>query len=232
MKMLVERMDSLEATMKEMKESNDSVLKKLAQQEAQTQELKNHVTSLQEALCQKDAEIDNLRLRLRDQEQYSRNKNIEISGVKETPGENLEEILDNLARFMNVQDYSPQDVDIMHRVPSRKKNEAYPKIIVQFKNRTRRNAWLKNKRHGVTSGNLIGGQDSTKVYVNEHLTMEFKELLYKAKQAGKPHGYNIVWFNSGKVLAKKEYTDTKLIRIHSEEDFYKFSQEAKNVTSQ
>lgn len=70
-------------------------------------------------------EIDRLRklvhensTRLTTQDQYSRNKNIEIKGIPRTPNENLVQLLAKVGDALG-EPISEQDIEICHRLPAR-----------------------------------------------------------------------------------------------------------------
>lgn len=223
MKNVLGELQELKVSVQNMTNNHQKVLEELTGQRKDIQQLKQEVASLTDKLQVKDQEIESLRLKARDSEQYSRNRNIAISGIQYQKDEDLLEIMDTLAEYLNIPGHNRDDIDVLHRVPA-KKDKDHPKIIVQFKSRTKRDRWLVNKKHGLKSFNVVGSSgsktDETPVYINEHLTREWLDLLMKAKVEGKKYGYQRVWFKSY-VRAKKSDSDQTFIKIASEADLAK-----------
>ena len=173
-------------------------------------------------LAEKNRLITILETRLRDTEQYARNRNIEISGVESTRDEDLKEVMSNIAIKIGVP-FQAGDIDIIHRVPTRR-GEGPPRIVAQFSSRSTRNVWLKNKHRSIILSKDIvpSGVSDLRVYMNTHLTQEWKHLLWQAKLKGKPKGYKLIWFHDSKIIAKKDVTDTRALIINSEKDLELF----------
>ncbi|KAK3915095.1 Lamin-like protein [Frankliniella fusca] len=215
-----ETVQELQKSMDFMSGQYDSLLLKVHDMEVERREQNGKIQELKTIMEEKDNSIKTLQARVRECEQYARNRNIEISGLEFSESENLHDIMNNIAQKINVQ-YCSEDIDIMHRVPSRRKEEP-PKVIVQFTTRSVRNHWLKNKKYDtITSDMVTGGRANTTVYLNSHLTQEWKHLLWAAKQKLRPIGYKFVWFSESKIYAKKNEKDRNVIIISSQEDIDK-----------
>jgi predicted RNase H-like nuclease (RuvC/YqgF family) len=220
----LEPVGQMSKTVQELKQSvdfmsskYDELLKKVADLEKEGERKSDEVSELKKTVQEKDKVIDNLMDRMKETEQYARNKNIEVSGVEAIRGENLITIMENIAEKINV-DFSVEDIDIIHRVPTRR-GDGPPKIIAQFTNRKTRNIWLKNKRNAVIhSDEITTGQSKAPVYLNSHLTAEWKALLWRTKEKGRPRGYQAIWFQDNKIYAKKNLQDTRPIIIRREDD--------------
>jgi predicted RNase H-like nuclease (RuvC/YqgF family) len=210
---LQKTVDSLEASVQHMSDNYDSILEKLEEKSAKVESLEKNVQELEEV-------IFSLHIRQRDSEQYARNRNIEISNIDVTQGENLVQIMDKLASKLQI-DHSAEDIDVLHRVPHRGPSNAPAKIIVQFKSRTKRDVWLQRKQHGILSSDVVANSSGRRIFINEHLCPEWKKLLWQAKSMGKPKGYNMVWYKGGKILVKRNLSDTNVITISSMKDLAK-----------
>jgi len=209
-----ETVNELKVSMEFMSEKYDEMLKKSEDQEKLVRCLQNKVEVNEKT-------INNLKARIRESEQYARNRNIEISGLEEVEGEDLMKIMGNIAEKIDVALDVEYDIDVIHRVKSRNKKQP-PKVIVQFSMRKTRDLWLQSKKgFEIKSCEVTNGSAATKVYLNNHLTQEWKELIWKAKQYGRPKGYMMVWFSGGKIYTKKDKADKNLIIIENEEDFTK-----------
>lgn len=69
--------------------------------------------------------------RITASEQYSRNCNLEITGIAVMKNENLPQTLQQIGELL-VENIEASDVEVCHRVPVKKAN-AIPNIIVQFR---------------------------------------------------------------------------------------------------
>ena len=202
----------LEKSVTYFSECYDSLNKDIQNTQHTVKGLKSEVEELSETLAAKDRQISYLNDRLMQSEQYLRNRNLEISGVVVHESENLISIMEKLAQMLDVP-FKPEDIDIIHRVPTRKPGRT-PKIIAQFTTRKARDPWLRNKKHGILSKDLVpSSKNSDPVYIGEHLTSEWQQLLWQCKQEGKKTGHKVIWFRDGKIFAKKSVADRDVIRI-------------------
>lgn len=193
----------------------DAVLLKLDENNKVVKEHTNIIKELQEKNQDKDIIIFNLREKLENIEQYSRNKNIEINGVKELPHEDCKEIVVNIAKELDL-NISKNDIDIAHRLHTSKVNISRS-IVVQFKTRTIREQ-IAHKRFMVVSNKDINGTPiGSKIYINEHLTTYYKNLIRQAKIKQRETGFKFVWFRNNKLLARRT-EDSPVIWIQNEED--------------
>jgi hypothetical protein len=213
---------ALETSVKFMSEKFDETMKKLEESNAKVEMLEKKVDKLTEVNKQSEKVVADLQIRLRDTEQYARNRNVEISGVEQISNENLLDVMDNISEKLGIP-FSSEDIDIIHRVPARR--GATPKIIAQFSSRTVRNQWLANKKKAIIMSNDVvsRGKLTSRVYLNTHLTSQWHELLWKARQHGRPKGYQHVWFRDNKILAKKNLNDSEVIVIITESDIGKLT---------
>ena len=188
-------------------------------------ETSNAVNALQREVAEKNAVISSLTTRMRDTEQYARNKNIEISGLEIKKDEDLVGVVARIAQLIGVS-FSRDDIDVIHRVPSRssRADRGPSRVIAQFCSRKKRNEFLKNKN---TYGPLLskdvvaGGNSTERVYLNTHLTPEWKNLLWRTKQVGKPLGYKAIWYQDSHIVAKKDFADNHPVYVKSEGDLSK-----------
>lgn len=93
------------------------------------------------------------------------------------------------------------DIDVVHRVPSKDKNK--PNVIIKFTTRSARDRFLSAARHVRLNTGTLGFQTSSPVYINEHLCAENKRLLGKARQLRREKEWKFVWVAQGKVLMRK-----------------------------
>lgn len=204
---LSDKMDTSNTLMEEIK-------KELTALKKENEDLRATTTSLTSEVC-------SLRERVRSLEQYTRNCNIEISGIPVTAKEVVADIVHDVgaALGMEVQD---SQVAAAHRIPSYNR-ERTPSIVVQFQSRVTRDSWISRFREVKTlTANQVNSafNKNQKVYVNEHLAPENKLFLSKLKQKCKDLGYSYVWCRDGKFFVRKAQ-GVPCKRIDSYEDMLK-----------
>jgi len=165
-----------------------------------------------------EEEMKSLKTAQHEQEQYARNKNIEIVGVEQTPNEDTVEVVSKIASLLKISDFSSVQIEKCHRVPARNPAKVNP-IIVQFKTRIDRDEWLISKRRQhLKNSQIVESANEANVYVNGHLTQHFKTLLWKTKQHAKQNGYKYVWFRNCRINMKKDENEKEVKVIRCEED--------------
>lgn len=172
-------------------------------------DLKKKVETLEVSLEEKDKKIQELQRNLQQNEQYGRRNQIEVGGVTETEGENVEDIVINVARSMQI-NLSPADIQASHRILSR---TSPPPIIVEFTNRKAKEALLNNKR----KKNLKDNQ-GRRIYLNESLTPFYKHLLWQSKNLAREFGLKFCWFKNNKIFIKKDENSKQIFKILTLQD--------------
>lgn len=99
---------------------------------------------------------DDLLIKFANLDQYHRNRNVEIQGVKELPNEDCADIIVNIANEINI-NIEKTDIDVPHRLKKPKGNRPAA-IIAQFKSCQKRDLLLTEKKH-TTLNNHIPGTD-------------------------------------------------------------------------
>lgn len=182
-------------------------------------ELKKKVETLEINLEEKDKEIQELQRSLQQNEQYMRRNQIEVGGVEESEGENVEEIVINVARKLQIQ-LSPTDFQASHRIPSR---TSPAPIIVEFTNRKTKEALLNSKRKMFLKDDV-----GRKIYLNESLTPFFKNLLWQSKNLAKEHGMKFCWFKNHKIFLKRSENSNQVYKIMTLKDLLTLKEKLKN----
>ncbi|XP_049516982.1 uncharacterized protein LOC125942767 [Dermacentor silvarum] len=189
----------------------------LAAAVAKNTELTNSNKELQ-AKCQTlENHTGYLEKRLVHLEQYSRNSNIEIQGVRKEENENVLSVLSKIGEAIN-EPVQKSDIEVCHRVPTR--NPDRSNIIVQFKSRAKRDLMLKKAKKMRIRNNDIGLSDDAQIYVNEHLCPALKRLLGMAVKRKHEKHWKSVWSFNGKIFARKS-DDSGTIQIAREVDLEK-----------
>lgn len=182
-------------------------------------ELKKKVEVLEITLEEKNKEIQELQRSVQQNEQYMRRNQIEVGGVEELEGENVEEIVINVARKLQIQ-LSPSDVQASHRILSR---TSPAPIIVEFTNRKVKEALLNSKRKI-----FLKDDQGRKIYLNESLTPFYKNLLWQSKNLARDHGMKFCWFKNHKIFIKKSETANQVFKITTLKDLMTLKDKLKN----
>jgi hypothetical protein len=187
-------------------------------------ELKCLNTKLTELMIKTDklaAQIDSI-------EQYSYNYNLKIVGVpqisqRET-AEDTASLCMKLFTRIGATNISLQDIDIAHRIPSRRSSDQPNAIICNFTRRLAREKVLSRKKatRSITSADL-GLDPSTQIeYIGifEHLTPRIQQLLYQAKRFQAENNYKFCWSKSSCILLRKSDT-SRIIKLQNMPDLEK-----------
>jgi hypothetical protein len=219
--------------LKYIKEQSDDMLKNYAflsvrydDQQKQMQEIlaenkamRDEMSVIMNTLADVQKENRHLKQKIDDMEQYSRNANIEIAGVPETPGEIPETIMTTIAQKLNVK-VEKTDIEAAHRVPSQQNPKP---LVVRFKERRVRDAvYEKARKERLSAKDLCSTFAETPIFVNEHLTPERKRLIVEARIKRTALKYKYLWTRSGTIYMKKD--DNSLpVKISSNEDLCKLT---------
>ncbi|XP_060805735.1 uncharacterized protein LOC132902887 [Amyelois transitella] len=168
------------------------------------------------------AEVINMKVEVNAREQWLRINNVEVKGIPQTSNENLYTIIQSIGSKVNYC-LQKQLISFITRVPTREKSQPCP-IIVSFANRYVKEDFLAacraaNKVKLLTSADLeLRG--NTNIYVNDHLTVQNKELLQKTKKVAKEKNFAYTWVKHAKIFLRKNDT-SPIICIRSEVDLSK-----------
>ncbi|KAJ0169374.1 hypothetical protein K1T71_001502 [Dendrolimus kikuchii] len=155
-------------------------------------------------------------------EQWSRMNNVEIKGVPQSSNENLFDIIFKIGSQIQYP-LNKSQINFVTRVPTRENNIPKP-IIISFCNRYVKEDFVAaarytTKKNPITTGH-IGLTGTQKIFVNDHLTIENKSLLSKAKKAAAEMNFQFVWVKHAKIHVRKSDTSHVII-IKSEKDISK-----------
>lgn len=192
-------------TVEFMSDQYDVLLKCIQEKDGKIKKLEEEVALLK----LNKAEKDDISYQISNLEQYQRNRNVEIFGIKEQPNEDYGDIVQKIAEELEIE-VSAVDVDVAHRLRKIKTTKHHP-IIVQFKSRQKRDLFL-SKRYFVVLNNTIPGTEiGKKIFINENLTAYNKELLYQAREKAKELNFRFTWFRFGKVYMRKDEQSRPII---------------------
>lgn len=208
-KALQQNVDFISKQYDDMKKEHDSL-----KNEVKT--LKKEVREANQQVKEKEDVISNLQKRVLESERYVRNRNVELQGVIEEEGEDVEEIVCKTAAALGVQ-LKKEEIEAAHRVMSR--NTAVPRpIIAQLGSRKKRDEMLSKKTHAVYNKQVIRSRSGEgRVNVYEQLPQYVKELRWKAKCRAIEKDWKFVWIDEGKVLARQA-PGKRTVKILTERD--------------
>lgn len=193
----------------------DEVMVELKNTKQEVVQYKREMKLIADTNKKQKEEILHLRNGLHNVEQYTRCRNVELNGLKEQTEENCVQLVVEVARASQL-NISEADVEVAHRVPSRNGKGPRP-IVAQFKERRIRDLVVKKRRLVITDTKIKGTSIGDVIFLNEHLTPYFKNLLRLAKIRARENRYKYVWFSNNKLLMRKEDGD-RVLRIECEED--------------
>ena len=140
-------------------------------------------------------------------EQYSRRNSLRMSGVAEVTGEDTDKIVMDRADAVSA-DISLDDIDRSHRVGKHKPGKTRD-IIIKFATYRARQKFY-SKRKGLKDAGYAG------VFLNEDLTKQRMNLLYKARMKVKSRCLKGAWSSDGTILIKEN--DDEVVRVTCESD--------------
>lgn len=180
----------------------------------------NELQNLSDIVPSLQAKIDKLTSDKHERDQWMRMNNAEIKGVPMKKGENLFDIALKLGSVLECP-IKKEDINTITRVPTYQKD--VPKsIIVSFTNRYAKDDFVAamKKRKNLTPS-ALGLSGTSNIYVNDHLTPYYKQLLTKAKALQKSAAdFQFIWVKHSKIWARKSLT-SKVFTINSDSDLQK-----------
>ncbi|KAL4707987.1 hypothetical protein ACJJTC_010603 [Scirpophaga incertulas] len=177
-------------------------------------------TTLKEIPALKDR-ITSLEEDLNDKNQWLRSNNVEIKGVPMKDRENLLEIVTSIGNKIMYPVTRPS-INFAVRVPSHNSGGDKTKpIIVSFLNRYLKEDFVAAARSFKTLRPVdIGLVGTGRIFVNDHLTVQNKLLLSKAKSLAKENDFDYVWVKNTKIFVRKN-SQSPVISIKKEKDLQK-----------
>jgi FtsZ-binding cell division protein ZapB len=167
--------------------------------------------NLREKVIEIESEVNHL-------SQYSRNRNVELHGIPQRPNEDIEALVMNIGKKLQVQ-VSPKEF-VAHRLGAEASNRHRP-ILIQFDSRKARDSLMKSgKRLKLKLKDVDSDFGEGPLYINDNLTPYYKKLLFRAKEVRQKLNYKYLWVANSKVLMKKD-DSSRPVRIVSENDLLK-----------
>uniref|UniRef100_A0A8D8QXV8 FP protein C-terminal domain-containing protein n=2 Tax=Cacopsylla melanoneura TaxID=428564 RepID=A0A8D8QXV8_9HEMI len=190
----------------------DEMLLTIQQLKLTVLENKNDIEMLKKKLGEKETENSKLKKRVDQQDnaigdinQRQRLINIVVNGIEEKKGENVEEIVAQLGKDLDIPDAENQ-IQVAHRVPSATTPSP---IVVRMLNSKTRDVWVKAARDKKLR--------EKKIYINEHLSPRNYKLFKSVKEWAKENRHKYVWTKDCRIMMRKD-DNSKVKFIKSMDD--------------
>lgn len=175
---------------------SDKINARLRAVEAKLLEKDAMIASLETKVCALENRLD-------DYEQYSRKDNLRITGIEETPEEDVVKKIINFSSQSLKVPLTESDISRAHRIGPKDRNKAGGReIIVKFTNHSAKSKIRK------ASKALKG----TGIYINEDLTKYRSHLLYQARIAKRRQDINDAWSFEGNIAVKDKLNKVIIIK--------------------
>lgn len=159
------------------------------------------------------------------QQQWVRMQNVEITGIPEGKDEITSELVLKVTKHIGI-NIVPSDLEFAHRVQPRRAESASRarSVIVRLRERIVKDQIIAaaRKHRAMTAKDLGIGSESSKIFVNEHLTKESKMLLNSCKQKAKEVNYKYIWTKNCRIYVRRNDT-SPAIPINSSSDLLKIA---------
>lgn len=178
---------------------------KIKELEKKNTHLLNQNTHLQLKLSAVEQQVRNI-------EQNQLDDKIDVLAIPEMSDENLSNITDIIAKKINL---NPLQIKTIKRIKGRKDQEGIIRIgLGQIETVS---VWIKAIKNGNTKAkdivqNLPSDAAENKIIARRALTTVNKTLLWNAKRKLQ-NTYELIWFQNGKVLARKGDNDEVIVMM-------------------
>lgn len=216
---LIEDVKSIKRELSDLKASCEFNSGKLDEQAIRISDLEckmADIANLQSSFGSSGDEIAVLKKELAAKDQWSRLNNVEVKGVPIKSGENLFSVAEALTRAVGYS-FSKTQINYISRVPVH--NGKDKSIVINFINRYIKEDFIAAARlkKNLVAADIGFSGLTQRVFVNDHLTPVYKNLLTKTKSIAKEKAYSYVWVKYCKIHVRKNDTSRVLI-ISSESD--------------
>lgn len=221
---LIEDVKGIKADVAKLQVSSKGTSKRLQEFDHSLTEMNTRVTSLEAVSCDLVAVKSQLISSQRSEitrDQWSRLNNVEIKGVPMKKNENLYELVDKIGTCINYK-VAKNQINYVSRIPSHNKSNE-KSIVVSFLNRYVKEDFVASARliKSLSPVDLgFAGAPNQRIFVNDHLSPEYKKLLTQTKQIAKEKGYQYTWVKFSKIHVRKNDT-SHVIVINYEKDLNK-----------
>jgi Baculovirus FP protein len=199
-------------------ESYDNLLK---ENQNQTKIIEKLVAEISDCKAENKTlkkENEDLFSKINNLEQYSKNYNLQITGVPQTDEENTYSIVERIALQLDCK-INPDEIEFCHRL---RKNPRVPNkppvIVVKFFSRQVKEAILaaKRKKKTLLAREIGYNGNQSQIFVNEHLTKVNNNLFWLARNT-KNLGFKFAWTRGGQVYLR-QHDSSPIIKINKPSD--------------
>lgn len=221
---LLEDVKLIKQEISELKTSMEFNSAKLDEHSIKISDLERKMTDFQNLRSSFDASLSDvatLRKDLAAKEQWARLNSVEVKGVPVKSGENLFTVTEALTKAVGY-GFPKTQINYISRVPVHNSKEKT--IIINFLNRYIKEEFIAAARSKkiLTAADIGFEGNSQRIFVNDHLTPDSKNLLTKTKSHAKEKGYNYVWVKFCKIHVRKNDTSRVFI-VTCERDLNKIA---------
>ncbi|KAI5643462.1 hypothetical protein NE865_04446 [Phthorimaea operculella] len=160
-----------------------------------------------------NTDLEDLKYKLNLCEQRARECNIEIFGIPEKKHEKLPNIILCITALLGIQ-LSASDIISAVRVPPKDKSNKLPKpIVAKMTSLLIRDQIISEirKRKGCTCEEIGFTGNKSKIYINEHLTADNKQLFKLTRESCDKLGFLRPWVRNGKIYMRKSENSPAVI---------------------
>ncbi|KAH9383900.1 hypothetical protein HPB48_025792 [Haemaphysalis longicornis] len=131
--------------------------------------------------------------------------NLEIHGLPLDKKEDLKQTLCRLAVKLEIADFSLEEVVAVHRLQG--KGGSTPTVLVRFVSVACKEKWFdaRDKLRELHHADRL-----PKLFFNENLTKQNRDLFWQARTAAKAKGYEFTWAKTGKIFVKKNESSSRI----------------------
>lgn len=203
---LLEQNTQILATLAAMSKQYEDILHRVHDLEATNSKLEKRNSDL-------EMRIDVLENQMEKIDRQNKSKNVEIRGIPEINGENLNNYIFNIRKITNSHNES-NNIDAAYRINQKSKKDQRRPIVVKFKTSIDRDDFLRDiknynkqapNREDKLNTSLIGiAGPSSQIYISEHLTFRAKHLWFLARKATHENWFKFAWTKGGQVYVRKD----------------------------
>lgn len=159
-------------------------------------------------------------------EQRGNEKNVEISGLEQTDGEEIMKVVKKLAIKLG---FNPEEIEQAKRVGVERPSDKMQRprsVIVTLRSTSAKENWLKKRRISICNADIYENNNKQVIYLNEDLTKYKRQLFWSAKSQLKPT-FTYVWIQKTNILVKRSESEKKIYQIRREDDIKSLLESAK-----
>lgn len=214
----------LKSDLQEIRNSCEFMSNRIDEFSSKLKNLDDRVLTLEAARVEVQAAItsvDSVKAQFYNQDQWTRMNNVEIRGIPMKKDENLFKVIEKLGDYIGYQ-VSKTLINYISRIPTF--NSKDKSILLSFVNRYVKEDFVAAARgkKKIATSNLGYSGDDRRIYVNDHLTPQNKNLLNQVKLIAKEKYYSYVWVRYAKIHVRKN-DSSPVITVHSVLDLNKLT---------